>query len=79
MHQPTNHHIPQHHSKKLKKLQRDHQKQPPTLEKKSSFYGTHAAVRAPTTLNPQVSDKIYYLYKNTNNYGRVTYKEWSID
>jgi len=66
-------------SKNLKKLQRDHQKQPPTPKKNITFATHTLYVYYIITLNPQVSDKIYYLYENTNNDERVTHKEWSID
>tara|TARA_R100001463_G_scaffold3723_2_gene14809 strand:- start:148 stop:405 length:258 start_codon:yes stop_codon:yes gene_type:complete len=66
-------------AKKAKKSEGGSQKQPPTLEKNIVFQRTLLYAYYIITLNPQVSDKIYYLYKNTNNYERVKYKGWSID
>ena len=54
------------------------QKRPPTLEKNITFRERQFYAQYITTLNPQISDKIYYLYENANNDERVTYKEWSI-
>ena len=65
--------------KKGKKTARGATKTTPHPRKKIAFDNAGLRVHRIITLNPQVSNKIYYLYENDNNDGRVTYKEWSID